>query len=286
MSDKSADAGAPRRRRNPILAGLQALLRTRITAGLLTVLPIYVTILLLGFVFGLMRDSSQWTLEWLLETQYIQFEVLKLAPQTGPNGKIIPPSGLHDVESLMLARPWLGWSMAILSVMLTIILLYTIGLLTANIVGRRIIQAIEVGFDKVPLVKTIYRSSKQILKSFAGDQTENFQRVALVPFPQERMRCVGFITATFRDSKTNEELATVFIPTTPNPTTGYLQIVRRADLTELDWSVEDAVRTIMSGGILRPDYLTIVPQGQNAPGEPLLGQQLPPKLPRDGGSSV
>lgn len=270
MSEQQAAPGAPRRRRNPIISGLQALLRTRITAGLLTVLPIYVTILLLGFVFGLMRDSSQWTLEWLLETAYIQTEVLDLDLPLGPDGRPV----LQDVETLMEARPWLGWSMAILSVMLTIILLYTIGLLTANIVGRRIIQAIEVGFDKVPLVKTIYRSSKQILKSFTGDQASTFQRVALVPFPQERMRCVGFVTATFFDSETNEELATVFIPTTPNPTTGYLQIVRRADLTELDWSVEDAVSTIMSGGILRPDYLTIVPQGPRA-SEPLAQQDRP-----------
>jgi uncharacterized membrane protein len=74
------------------------------------------------------------------------------------------------------------------------------------------------------------------------------------------MRCVGFITATFKDSLTGEELATVFIPTTPNPTTGYLQILKRKELVELDWSVEDAVRTIMSGGILRPDFLTIARQ--------------------------
>ena len=273
MSDTPGQPDAPKRKTNPILAGLRRLLQTRITAGLLTVLPIYVTILLLGFVFGLMRDSSQWVLEWLLETEWIQFQVLNLQPRVDDSGALLPPGGLHDVETLMLDRPWLGWYLAVLSVTLTIILLYTIGLLTANIVGRRIIEGIEIGFDKVPLVKTIYRSSKQILKSFTGDSASNFQRFALIPFPQERMRCVGFITATFRDSLTDEELATVFIPTTPNPTTGYLQIVRRADLTELDWSVEEAVRTIMSGGIIRPDYLTIVPRKELS----AVQQEHPPK---------
>jgi len=78
------------------------------------------------------------------------------------------------------------------------------------------------------------------------------------------MRSVGFITATFKDSLSGEELAAVFVPTTPNPTTGYLQILKRSDLVELDWSVEDAVRTIMSGGILRPDFLTIIPTSQRA----------------------
>jgi uncharacterized membrane protein len=97
------------------------------------------------------------------------------------------------------------------------------------------------------------------LSTFAGEQSQEFQRAALVPFPQEKMRCVGFITAIFHDSTTGEELASVFIPTTPNPTTGYLQILKRKDLVELDWSVEDAVRMIMSGGILRPDFVTMIP---------------------------
>lgn len=85
---------------------------------------------------------------------------------------------------------------------------------------------------RVPLVKTVYHALKQIFSSFAGDQTQNFQRVALVPFPQDRMRSVGFVTNVFKDSVTGEELCTVFIATTPNPTTGYLQIVRRCEITE------------------------------------------------------
>jgi uncharacterized membrane protein len=134
----------------------------------------------------------------------------------------------------------------------------------ANIVGRRTIDLFESFVDRVPLVKTVYRALKQILATFAGEQSQEFQRAALVPFPQEKMRSVGFITAIFKDSITGEELAAVFIPTTPNPTTGYLQILKRKELVELDWSVEDAVRTIMSGGILRPDFLTIVPGSQRA----------------------
>jgi uncharacterized membrane protein len=154
---------------------------------------------------------------------------------------------------------YVQWTVPIVAVLLTFGVLYVIGLFTANYFGRRLINLFEQFVERVPMVKTIYRAIKQILGSFHGDQTRNFQRVALIPFPQEKMRCVGFITATFFDSVTKDELATVFIPTTPNPTTGYLQVVRRSELTELDWSVEDAVRTIMSGGILRPDYLTIVP---------------------------
>lgn len=240
----------PRRRKSRVTATFKALLRTRIMAGLLVVLPLYVTIWLVTVMFRLMRDSSQWVVLALLDNKWFQEHVWKLDIEGGQT---------LDVDELLTDYPMLDWGIAIVSVLLTIIILYAIGVFAANIFGRRIIDFFESFLDKVPLVKTVYRALKQIMATFAGEQSGEYQRVALVPFPQERMRCVGFITATFKDSATGEELATVFIPTTPNPTTGYLQILKRKDLVELNWSVEEAVRTIMSGGILRPDFLTIVP---------------------------
>ena len=272
-------------------ATLRALFRARVTAGLLVVLPLYVTFLLITFVFGVMRDSSISVVDLYLRspagaTVLNRWEVEKIDPITGdverrslatgqldPHGEpvMIPLTTKLEQLNKRLGRPAnvkefyeilppeLQWSVSIVCVFLTVFLLYAIGLFAANLIGRRVIHGMESLVDRVPLVKTVYRSSKQILATFAGDDSQNFQRVALIPFPQERMRCVGFITAVFPDSLTGEELATVFIPTTPNPTTGYLQILKRKDLVELDWSVEDAVRTIMSGGILRPDFLTIVP---------------------------
>jgi uncharacterized membrane protein len=242
----------PRRRKSRVAATLKALIRTRVTAGLLVVLPIWITVLLIKFVFTTMRDASQWVVLALLRAESFQKYVWKM-----PEGQKV------DLDELLSKHPGLDWGIAIVSVFLTIFILYSIGLFTRNIVGRRLIDTFESLLDRVPLVKTVYRSSKQILITFSGEQSREFQRVALIPFPQERMRCVGFITATFKDSLTGEELATVFIPTTPNPTTGYLQILKRKDLVELDWSVEDAVRTIMSGGILRPDFLTIVPSAKH-----------------------
>ncbi len=240
----------PRRRKSRVAATLKALIRTRVTAGLLVVLPVWITILLIKFVFTMMRDASQWVVLALLRAEWFQQYIWKLKL---PEGKKL------DLDAFLAAHPALDWGIAIFSVFLTILILYFIGLFTRNIVGRRLIDTFESLLDRVPLVKTVYRSSKQILITFSGEQSREFQRVALIPFPQEKMRSVGFITATFKDSLTGDELATVFIPTTPNPTTGYLQILKRKELVELDWSVEDAVRTIMSGGILRPDFLTIVP---------------------------
>lgn len=251
---------------NSVLNALRALIRTRITAGLLIVLPVYVTYLLVSFVFTLLRDTSQWVVVACLESDAFQ-RIYNIFGENAPDEPI-------GVDALLAQYPWLKWGIAVFSVFLTIALLYAVGVITANVIGRRLVIFFESLLDRVPLVKTVYRASKQLLESVAasGDNAA-FQRVALIPFPQEKMRCVGFVTSTFFDSESGDELATVFIPTTPNPTTGYLQILKRKELVELDWTVEEAIRTIMSAGILRPDYLTITRETANRlPGTPVPSQ--------------
>lgn len=267
-TDQSPPPGIPDpRRQSRVWATFKALIRTRVTTGLLVVLPIYITYLLVMFVFKLLRDASLWLIVSILTfygktlppdrgSELAKWWGLKTEKGLSPEDPVVILDA--PVAEVFVQMPGLAkWIISIIAVFLTIFVLYSIGLLAANIIGKRVIETMESILDHVPLVKTVYRSSKQILTTFTGDQAQNFQRVALIPFPQERMRCVGFITAVFTDSVTDEELASVFIPTTPNPTTGYLQILRRKDLIELNWSVEDAVRVIMSGGILRPDFITI-----------------------------
>ncbi len=271
MSDFPLPPGSPSpapAKRSRFWATMRALIRARITAGLITILPIMITYWLVKFVFELMRDASQWVVIGVLEARWgsaflekmIDVETqqrLLRAKSLGGGGYATLPDAFH-AEGVALLSPAVQWGIAIFSVLLTVFILYSVGLFTANIVGRRFLYMAEAFVERVPLVKTVYGSTKQILSTLTGDQTERFQRVALVPFPQEKMRCVAFITATFRDSISGEELCSVFIPTTPNPTTGYLQILKRKELVELDWSVEQAVQVIMSGGILRPNFLTIV----------------------------
>jgi uncharacterized membrane protein len=162
-----------------------------------------------------------------------------------------------DAEGLKGLPRDLRWGISIFAVLLTIGVLYFIGLFAANVIGRRIIGWFDMLVARVPVVKSIYSASKQILTVFSGEATQQFQRVALVPFPNELTRSVAFITNTFRDSVTGEELCAAFIATTPNPTTGFVFILRRADIIEVNWSVEDAIRTVMSGGILAPGYVTM-----------------------------
>jgi len=252
-------------------ATFKALMRTRVTAGLLVVLPIWVTYLLVKFVFGMMRDASLWVVEAYLRSPFGEPLLARwqASRAIGGGGPLSVATALERFEEQMhrlasreefldLLPVTVKWGLGIAAVLLTILILYMVGLFTANIFGRKLIEFLEGLVDRVPLVKTVYRSAKQIIAAFTGESTQGLQRVALVPFPHEGMRCVGFVTDVFRDAVSGEELCAVFIPTTPNPTTGYLQVLRRKDLTEVNWSIEDGVRTIMSAGILRPSGLTMV----------------------------
>lgn len=234
MSDApSKPRPAPRKSR--VGSTLKALLRTRISAGLITVLPIWVTIKVIQFVFRLLRDSSQWLLYGILQRDWT-----------------IGSFHWGKFTEAQLQVPAIQWGLEIFSVLLTAFILYAIGVFTANILGRRLIGMFETFVDRVPLAKTVYHASKQILQSFAGPTVETFQRVVLVPFPSHEVRSVGFVTSVSRDAHTGEPLCTVFLATTPNPTTGYMFVMRHADVIDLDWSVEEAVKVVMSGGILMP----------------------------------
>lgn len=241
-------------------ATVRAVIRSRVTAGVVTILPLLITLWVVRLIFAWMRDASACVVRAFLMSPLGEPYLRRLKFDFARWEELQSLPWAPAQEQFFKLLPWYWqWGVALFSVLLTIFFLYAVGLFAANVFGRRFIESMEQLLDRVPLIKTVYRGLKQILGSFAGDQSRNFQRVALIAFPDQRMRAVGFITNVFHDSLTNEELCSVFIATTPNPTTGYLQIVRRADLTELDWNVEEAIRTVMSAGILKPEFLTIVP---------------------------
>jgi uncharacterized membrane protein len=261
MADETPVQAPPKRRGSRIGATIRALIRTRVTAGLFTILPIALTLWVVWLLFKSMRWASQWLVEAILEAKW---------KAVLPDSWATRWPGFTHEE---LSQPIIYWSISVFSVGLTFFLLYIVGLFAANIVGRRALGLVDGVVERVPLVKTVYRSLKQIVATFSSQKAQSFQRVALVPFPHEGMRCVAFVTNIFKDSVTGEELCSVFISTTPNPTTGYLQILRRCDITELNWTVEEGVRAVMSAGILRPDFITII---ANKDLSPEVRSSLPP----------
>jgi uncharacterized membrane protein len=254
---------APRSR---IMATLNALVRTRLTAGVVTLLPLLISVWVVKLVFIWMRDASRWAVQAFLLSPAGKPYLGKLHFDFDRWERLKETGLLHIQETFFELMPWhVRWAIAFFSILLTLFVLYLVGMLAANLFGRRIINWVEQILDRVPLIKTVYRGLKQVLASFAGATPQNFQRVAMFPFLTSGVYSIGFITSSFRDTTTGDEFVTIFYATTPNPTTGFVLIVPRKDVVELDWSVEQAVQVIMSGGILMPDRASVPGSVPRAP---------------------
>jgi uncharacterized membrane protein len=223
-------------------AALRRLLRTRIVAGVLTVLPIWVTWAVLKFVFTMMKDATEPLAAWL-------------ARMSAENPKIPIPE---------FVKPWLvpsadqGGSaplVSVLAVLLTLFLLYLLGFFTANVFGRRTLSSLERLVDRVPVAKTVYRATKQIISTVASSNDLSGSRVVMVEFFRPGMKSLGFLTSMIKDKDTGRDLAVVFIATTPNPMVGYTQVMPVEAVSETDLTVEEAVKLVMSGGVMSPSAL-------------------------------
>lgn len=205
-------------------------LRRNLLTGILTLMPLMVT----GFVFSFFLD---------LLTDIGRPKVVILA---GAVSTISPQLGRW-----LLELPWLSSSLA---VVLTLGMLYLLGWAMSRMVGRQILIAAEEWLKRVPGVTTIYGSTKRLIEAFQTD-ARGPQRVVLIAFPHARMKAVGLVTRTFTDDETEEELAAVYVPTAPNPTGGYLEIVPMSELIPLDWSVDEAMTFVLSGGTTAPERI-------------------------------
>lgn len=229
-------------------------LRSRIMAGLALVIPIWFTYVVVTFVFRLMRDASLWLVEAVLLSPLGE----PLLARWGLSSEQLAEKGL---DALPLP---VQWAIGVLAVLLTIVALYVLGTVTTNVVGKRIVRLVEMLVERVPFVTVVYHASKKVLETLTGEGAQPFQRVVLVPFPNKETHSVGFVTRVIQDQKSGETLYTVFVATSPNPTTGFVFLIKPSEVVELNWSVEEAVKVIMSGGVLMPDLASFLPRADNA----------------------
>ena len=201
--------------------------------GLLTLLPIWLTWVVLGFVFGLLSDLSR--------------------PLVGPL-----LAGLAQASPAALAwlqEPWVQTAIALLA---TIAVILLSGWMTRRVLGQTVLKWFEVLVARIPLASTIYGSARKLL-DILQTQPDGTQRVVLIDFPHTEMKSVGFVTRVIRERDTGRELAAVYVPTTPNPTSGYLEIVPVEKMTPTDWTVDQAMSFIISGGAVAPDTIPFAP---------------------------
>ncbi len=149
---------------------------------------------------------------------------------------------LQPVVKLLLGRtiPGVGFG-------ITIALIYLAGVVATNLIGKRLIRYGESLLARVPLFRYLYTGIKRIMESFSTSGEAGFLQVVLVEFPKKGMRVIGFVTSESWD-KSGEKLLTVFIPTSPNPTSGYLEIVREHDIIRTNISIDDALKMVLSAG--------------------------------------
>ena len=130
---------------------------------------------------------------------------------------------------------------------IVIILIYLAGIIASSFIGKKIIGFGETLLDRVPLVRQIYRGIKQVLGSYMEPRETGFMQVVFIEFPRKGVQSIGFITNEIYN-KSGDQLFTVFVPTSPNPTSGFLQIVREDEITRTDITVADALRVVISAG--------------------------------------
>ena len=135
---------------------------------------------------------------------------------------------------------------------MTIILLYLLGWLATRVIGKRAISVFDALINRIPLVTTIYSSVKKLI-SAVQQKPYKVQRVVLIAFPTPEMKTVGFVTRILKDKHSGEDLAAVYVPTTPNPTSGYLEIVPLNQVISTDWNIDEAMTFVISGGAVAPE---------------------------------
>ena len=198
-------------------------------AGVLTIIPLWITWIVLSFLF---RQLSALGGPW----------VKALA---GTLGRTSP--NLSEI----LLHPWLQ---PILAAILILVGLYVLGWITTRVIGRQLVLAIESLIDRIPLVEKIYGSTKKVIAAL-NQENPQMERVVLIEFPNQSMKTVGFVTKIMRDKASDKELAAVYVPTTPNPTSGYLEIVPTDQLVNTDLTVEQAMTFVVSGGTVGPEHM-------------------------------
>ena len=149
-----------------------------------------------------------------------------------------------------------------LGVVVVVLLIFAIGFLASNLVGRRMITAGERLLNRLPLVRKIYSASKELSEVFLTDKKTVFKRVVLIRFPHQGSLAVAFVMnegVSYPGTAPPSEAVTVFVPTTPNPTSGFMLVVPAGDTIPLDISVEEALKMVISGGAFMPRLFSEIP---------------------------
>lgn len=212
-------------------------MRKYFIAGLLAILPISLTLYISIKIFGYVVIITDLMVPFRI---FIQRFLSSMFP------------GNIKIEWIFMVIAY------VISLLTTFVIIVLVGMLTVNYFGKRMMNSLEKIILKIPLSKTIYSTIKQISQVFLSGESAPYRQVVLIEYPRNGIYSVGFLTneaISFKyDSKLKDGFITVFIPTSPNPTSGMLVVANNKDIIKLDMKVEDAAKLIISGGAIKLDY--------------------------------
>jgi len=175
-------------------------------------------------------------------------------------------SGITDTLLIFLPRRWthardgagpMYWYYSLLALLVAVALISLVGRLARYYIGKKLIRAVDLLMSRVPLLNKVYGTVKQVNEAFSSSKKSAFKQVVLVQFPYPGAYSIGFITSEEHqevEAKTGVKMLGVFMPTTPNPTTGFLIVLPESNVTRLDMSVADGIKFVVSLGAIVPDY--------------------------------
>ncbi len=199
--------------------------RRKLIAGLLVVFPVFITFIVIRFLFTMIGGI-------------LSPVVVKTVGFFG-----FSPNSKFD-EFVITA----------VAFVLTFVALYSIGVIATNFLGKFIIGFFEAILNNVPIIKNVYTSSKKLIEIISLPTRQSFKRVVIVEYPRAGMKAFAFVTGGIKTGD-GTELTSLFIPTTPNPTSGFLIYLPEEDITETDLNIEEGMKLIVSGGILVPERI-------------------------------
>lgn len=161
-----------------------------------------------------------------------------------------------DQRMVSLLGDRLGVAFPGLGILLLIVSLYFIGVVTSNVVGRRILSLVDLVTSRVPIIKTAYQVGKQITTAFSQPGKQTFKRVVLVEL-RPKTWVVGLVTGSTEDVPQGESFLNVYVPLPPNPTAGMFLLVSESEVRDPGWTVEEALKMLMSVGIIGPSRITV-----------------------------
>lgn len=205
-----------------MLSTIRHSIQNKFIAGLAIVVPVGITIVLLGMMF-----------RWL--------------------DGLFAPIALRLTERQI---PGLG-------IISTVLMIFGVGLLVTNIVGRTFVSIGEMAVAKIPFIRNVYSGAKQFIATLTAENRNAFTQVVLIEYPKKGSYTIGFVTSNtageIRD-KFTEDMLNIFVVTTPNPTTGFLLLVPKRDAKVLPISVEEGIKLVVSGGIIYPPAPEALPE--------------------------